>query len=67
MNQGFGNIHCTVTLKGMLKTITFQEEMKSAREMVVKLRPKRETPGILNGVTHVMVKKKKKISPLKVP
>lgn len=51
----------------MLKTITFQENMKLAKEAVAKLGPNRETPKILNRVTHVITKeKKKKMSVLKV-
>ena len=68
MNQQHSrNIHCTVRLKGMLKTITFQENMKLAKEAVAKLGPNRETPRILNRVTHVITKeKKKKMSVFKV-
>ena len=44
----------------MLKTITLQEDMKSPRGGLAKLRPNTETPGILKGMTHDMVKEGKK-------
>lgn len=44
----------------MLKTVTLQEDMKSPRGGLAKLRPDTETPGILKGMTHDMVKEGKK-------